>query len=50
MAIKTIRMGGKSRRNERGYDLVRIGSNEGKDIRTIQYPVKLNFTVRKRAR
>ena len=34
-------MGAKSRRNKRGYDLEKswIGKSEGKDTRTIQYPV-----------
>ena len=33
--------GRKSRRNERGYDLEKlgIGTSEGKDTRTIQHPV-----------
>ncbi len=36
-----MKMGAKSKRNERGYDLEKlwIGKSEGKDIRTIQYPV-----------
>jgi hypothetical protein len=36
-----MKMGAKSRRNERGYDLEKlwIGTSEGKDTRTIQYPV-----------
>jgi len=40
---QTMEMGAnlKSRRNERGYDLEKlwIGTSEGKDTRTIQYPV-----------
>ncbi|KAI0264078.1 hypothetical protein BGY98DRAFT_940048 [Russula aff. rugulosa BPL654] len=40
----TIESGRKSRRNERGYDLeklwiARIGTGEGEEARTIQYPV-----------
>ena len=40
-AIKTMKMDARSRRNERGYDLEKlwIGTSEGKDTRTIQYPV-----------
>jgi hypothetical protein len=36
-----MRMGAKSRRNERGYDLEKlwIGTSKGMDTRTIQYPV-----------
>jgi hypothetical protein len=39
--IKTMKMGAKSRRNEMGYDLEKIwiSTSEGKDTRTIQYPV-----------
>ena len=38
---ETMKMGAKFRKNERGYDLEKlwIGTSEGKDIRTIQYPV-----------
>jgi hypothetical protein len=36
-----MKMGAKSRRNEMGYDLERlwVGTIEGKDTRTIQYPL-----------
>ena len=36
-----MKMGAKSRRNETSYDLekLRIGTGEGNDTRTIQYPV-----------
>ena len=39
--IKTMEIGAKSRRNERDYDLEKlwIGTSEGKDTRTIRYPV-----------
>jgi hypothetical protein len=35
-----MKMGAKSRRNEGGYDLEKlwIGTSEGKDTRTVQYP------------
>jgi hypothetical protein len=44
--IKTMKMGAKSRRNERGYDFERlwIGISGGKD--TTHYLVPGNFTVR----
>jgi hypothetical protein len=40
-AIKRMKIGAKSGRNERGYGLEKlwIGTSEGKDTRTIQYPV-----------
>jgi hypothetical protein len=43
---KTMKMGPKSRRNERGYDLEKlwIGTNERKDTRTIQYPDNLTVS------
>jgi hypothetical protein len=41
MTTKTMKMGAKSRRNERGYDLEKswIGTSGRKVTRTIQYPV-----------
>jgi hypothetical protein len=40
---KSMEMGAKSRRNERGYDLEKLwlGTKERMDIRTIQYPDNL---------
>jgi hypothetical protein len=41
MGIKTMKIDAKPRRNERGYDLEKlwVGTSEGKDTRTIQYPL-----------
>jgi hypothetical protein len=42
MGIKTMKIDAKPRRNERGYDLEKlwVGTSEGKDTRTIQYPLQ----------
>ena len=44
-SARTMKMGAKSRRNKRGYNLEKlwIGTNGRKDTRTMQYPD--NWTV-----